>query len=248
VEKREVGKMVNNRKPFQGVKNIIHFNWPFYLVAGISSLVCLAMTSISWVFFLLAILILLITSISLFSSYWIYDHSNLYSLPWLDTDLLTNKKILNIHSGFNELDTVLPRKLDVTTLDFYNEKRHTEKSIQRARKRFPSPNSISIKTNHIPYPDSSVNAIILFLAAHEIRQSTERHEFFKELHRMLKPNGRIYITEHLRDLPNFLAYNIGFFHFHSKKTWLNCFEKTGFSVCCNTKTTPFISTFTLSKT
>ncbi len=37
--------------------------------------------------------------------------------------------------------------------------------------------------------------------------------FFNELNRVLKPNGQIVVTEHLRDLNNFLAYNIGFFHF-----------------------------------
>ena len=44
---------------------------------------------------------------------------------------------------------------------------------------------------------------------------TERTLFFKELHRILKREGELVIVEHLRDLPNFLAYTIGFFHYWS---------------------------------
>lgn len=240
--------MVVSRRPFQGVKNIISFNWPFFLAAGISSLVFFFLAPISLVFFILAIIIILVTSASLLCSYWIYDRSNLYSLPWLDSNRLIGKKIFNIHSGFNELEHVLPSEFDITTLDFYNEQLHTEKSIQRARKKYPNSRAISFPTNNIPAADGSIDLVILFLSAHEIRNVSERNIFFSELRRILKTEGQVCITEHLRDLPNFLAYNIGFFHFHSKQSWLNCFKESGFSVDHQIKTTPFISTFILSET
>jgi len=71
--------------------------------------------------------------------------------------------------------------------------------------------------------------------------------FFKEIKRILRPDGKIFVTEHLRDLPNFLAYSIGFFHFHSKKSWLRTFTDAELHVQKQIKQTPFITTFILQK-
>ena len=61
------------------------------------------------------------------------------------------------------------------------------------------------------------------------------------------PKGQVIVTEHLRDTANFIAYNIGFLHFHSKETWLQTFRNAGFKVFQEIKITPFISTFILTK-
>jgi hypothetical protein len=63
--------------------------------------------------------------------------------------------------------------------------------------------------------------------------------------RVLKLNGKIIVTEHLRDFPNFLAYTIGFFHFHSKKTWKKTFQEADLKVSEEIKITPFLTTFIL---
>lgn len=89
--------------------------------------------------------------------------------------------------------------------------------------------------------------VVAMLAAHEIRSAGERAKFFLELQRVTQPDGRIYVTEHLRDLPNMLAYNIGFFHFLSKKSWLDTFEAAHLQVEAVIPTTPFIITFILKK-
>lgn len=87
----------------------------------------------------------------------------------------------------------------------------------------------------------------MILSAHEIRNEIERIELFKELNRVIKLNGQIYVTEHLRDFPNFLAYNIGFFHFHTKSSWLKTFNDANLKIRQEIKLTPFISTFILYK-
>jgi hypothetical protein len=89
--------------------------------------------------------------------------------------------------------------------------------------------------------------VFAFLSAHEIRDEQERVVFFKELGRIVKASGRIIVTEHLRDIPNFLAYNIGFLHFHSKTSWLNTFKESGLRIEKEIKNTTFISTFILVK-
>lgn len=53
--------------------------------------------------------------------------------------------------------------------------------------------------------------------------------------------------EHLRNTPNFLAYNIGFFHFYSKAIWLKNFNTAKLKLVKEIKHTPFISIFVLEK-
>ena len=81
----------------------------------------------------------------------------------------------------------------------------------------PFPGTRSINTSNIPLPEDSADKIFVTLSAHEIATDDERIAFFTALKRSLKPAGQIVVTEHLRDLPNFLAYTIGFFHFLSLK-------------------------------
>jgi hypothetical protein len=51
------------------------------------------------------------------------------------------------------------------------------------------------------------------------------------------------MVEHLRDLPNFLAFSIGFTHFFSRSEWKNAFQRAGFASFEEAKFTPFMSVF-----
>ena len=99
------------RKPFQGVLNIIKFNWHFYVLAFL--LVALLFTFASFLpsnlnllIYFFAAAIVFGTLLSLLASFYIYDVSNLYTLTWLDDLALDdNALILNIsiaatHVGF----------------------------------------------------------------------------------------------------------------------------------------------------
>src|SRR5690606_22198176 len=99
----------------------------------------------------------------------------------------------------------------------------------------------------LPFPDSSFDYCLAIFSAHEIRNEDERKAFFSELSRISKSEGQIIVTEHLRDLNNFMAYTIGFFHFHSKSSWLKIFEASSLKVKQTIKSTPFITTFILEK-
>ncbi|MES2284876.1 MAG: methyltransferase domain-containing protein [Bacteroidota bacterium] len=243
------------RKPFQGVLNIIRFNWHFYFLA------------ISLLFFLVAIankinepyrsyliIIFIVVSatifISLAVSFYVYDLSGLYNLKWIGQQN-TKEVIVNINAGFDETSILLKEKFknaELIALDFYDPLKHTEISIKRAREAYPPfHNTKQVETTNLKLADNSADKIFVILSAHEIRNENERATFFKELKRILKPGGRIFITEHLRDSANFLAYNIGFFHFYSKSTWLKTFEAAELKIQNELKLTPFISTFILEK-
>ncbi len=246
------------RKPFQGVGNIIRFNWHFYLLSlFILAALFFAQNVTKGVFqslLLLAFVGALITTfVSLLVSYYVYDVSKLYELDWIkDLDLSGETlRIANINAGFDETSILLKDKFksaELLVFDFYDPTKHTEVSIKRARKAYPPyPNTQAIKTSHIPLQNNSIDAVFAILSAHEIRDEAERITFFQELQRILQANGTIAVTEHLRDTANLLAYNIGFFHFHSKATWLHTFEMAGLKVQKEIKITPFISTFILQK-
>ena len=135
---------------------------------------------------------------------------------------------------------------DLQVFDFYNPEVHTEISIKRARKAYPPfPETKSIKTNNLELMDNSVDVIFLIFSVHEIRDFNERLLFFKELKRILKPSGKMIVTEHLRDIPNFMAYTIGFFHFFSLENWLKIFAQSNFKIEKQIKTSPFVNNFVL---
>lgn len=243
------------RKPFEGVLNIIRFNWHFYVLSFSSILFILILAGYSNetykpYLFLFSFLIFLPIFVSLCVSYYVYDVSKLYSLTWID-DNKEKINILNINAGFDETSVLLKEKFSnskLDVLDFYDPTKHTEISIKRARKAYPPyPNTITVITNQLPFEDNLIDKIFVIFAVHEIRNDGERIVFFKELKRILKPTGQIIVVEHLRDVPNFLAYNIGFLHFYSKQIWLNTFHATDLLVTKEQKITTFISAFTLTK-
>jgi ubiquinone/menaquinone biosynthesis C-methylase UbiE len=245
------------RKPFQGIWNIIRFNWHFYLIStGFVLLILLLNNSLPepYRLFVIILFILIIgtTLTSLLVSFYVYDLSDLYTLNWLD--LITvdpHSKIINVNAGFDETSILLKDRYpdaEFQVFDFYDSSKHTEVSIKRARKAYPPfPNTRSVSTSGLPLQDNYTDKVFVILSAHEIRTESERDTFFNELKRVLKQTGNIVVTEHLRDLPNFLAYNIGFFHFIPKASWYRTFRRAGLSVHKEIKITPFISTFILGK-
>lgn len=241
----------------QGVYNIIRFNWHFFVIAmsGIIALLLLAkyLPPILQVLVIMVaggMLITIITSLAV--SYYVYDRSNLYTLNWLPAILSgPQAHIVNIHAGFDETSVLLAKKYpdaSLTVFDFYDPRLHTEVSIHRARKAYPPyPGTQTINTAHIPLEENTADHICLILAAHEIRNDEERAKFFTQLKWALRPGGAITVVEHLRDINNFMAYNIGAFHFLSHHTWHNTFTQAGLRIDNKFSLTPFIAVYILKK-
>lgn len=248
--------MEKMRKPFQGVWNIIRFNYQFYLLAVTVIVGAIFIGRffggalqllLEWVSVLSAAAIF----VSLLVSWYVYDLSELYSLSWLNGLEFPPGKMLNVHAGFDETSELLKDKFhlqDLRVFDFYDPEKHTEISIRRARKVYPPfPGTERVTTATLPGDDESFAVFFVILAAHEIRNEKERIAFFRELRRLLQNDGRIIVTEHLRDVPNFLAYTFGFLHFHAYKTWRRTFNAARLKISQEKKVTPFITTFILEK-
>lgn len=239
----------------KGAGNIVRFNWHFYAIAlvVIFSLALGAMIlppPINGLFWIIVFVAAFSTIISLLTSWYIYDLSGLYSFNWIGSKVdFSAKQVINVHAGFDEssesLQTIFSNA-ELHNLDFYDEKTHTEVSIERARKAYPPrEGTISVKTNKLPLGDNMSDYAFAVLAAHEIRDKEERIRFFHELSRCTKSSGNIFVVEHLRDWRNFLVYNAGSFHFLSRKTWSSTFQAAGLKLQQTVRINPFIVAFIL---
>jgi SAM-dependent methyltransferase len=242
------------RRPFQGVWTIIRFNWHLHAAAlaaiavllagaffltGIAALLC-ALSAVAAAFSVL---------LSLLATWHAYDASGLYQVSWLAPEMKSTLQAANVHAGFDETSVLLKSafpRINWHVFDFHDPAKHTEISIRRARRaQPPSSETMAIRTDQIPLADSSLDRVLLILAAHEIRDHQERVEFFRELKRVLAPCGRVIVTEHLRDLANIAAYSIGAWHFHSRDAWLATFHQAGFRVAGEFRNNLLITTFVL---
>jgi len=242
------------RRKFQGVLNILSFNRHFYVAGlGVLLLVFVSHFVVKWPPLLFGITVaafLYGLIMPLLVSAYVYDYSGYYELDWLketvhdysDADL-----IININAGFDETSFILKRRFphsDLKAFDFYNAERHKEPAIKRARKvSLVYPNTQQVESGALPLPDRAGDLIFLLSAVHEIRSHDEKILFLRECHRLCKPEGKVIMVEHLRDLPNFLAFSVGFTHFFSRTVWKNAFERAGFGSFQETKFTPFLSIF-----
>ncbi len=248
--------MEEKRRKFQGVLNILSFNRHFYVIGlGILAILFASRFFIDWpdvVFWLIIAAFLYGLIMPLIVSAYVYDFSGYYKFHWLKNLIMDEriKLIININAGFDETSFIIKKMFpqsDLKVFDFYNDEQHTEPAIKRARKvSLVYPNTQQIASNSIPLKDNTVDIIFLLSAVHEIRSHDEKVQFLKECYRLCKSDGKVIMVEHLRDLPNFLAFSVGFTHFFSRSVWKNAFERAGFSSFQETKFTPFMSIFNCS--
>jgi SAM-dependent methyltransferase len=247
--------LADMRGRYEGMWNVMRFNWPKYafgVAVVLAAAVAAVMTAGTWSIALTAFALLSVEGLMLplVASHMIYDRSDLYALSWLDDlDPAWDGTVLNINAGFDEISASMQRRFprcEIHVVDFYDAHKHTEPSIERARAVYPAfPGTRPVDATRLPFPDKAIDLALAFLSLHEIRDEDERIRALSEMHRTLKPTGRLMVTEHLRDVANFCAFNIGFFHFHSRAAWMRAFSRAGFSVRNVHRTTPFITTFQL---
>ena len=238
---------------------IFQYNWTFYAAAfllGGAGLVLLLTISLPlwlrvglWV----AIVAGLFWSVaSLAVSHYVYDSSGLYEFDWLN-DLLPHPPLVwvNIHAGLDETSALLAQRYPQAhgqTLDIYDPTQMTEPAIKRARVLTASAwPATPADFRALPVADQSCDVVFVIFSAHELRAEAARRLFLGELHRILQAQGKVILVEHLRDLPNFLAFGPGAWHFLSRSTWLRDARAVQFTVATELKLTPFVRAFCWQK-
>jgi SAM-dependent methyltransferase len=245
-----------------GVRQIVRFNWPFYVVAGAALLI--APPAIAHLPLPVAARVVLyaITGLaalwvvtSLIASWIIYDRSPLMRWDWLPRALgFTPGAWINIHSGLDESTPALRALFGAEhgrVFDMFDPVEMTEPSISRARpaeaRKASEGGPESVDFHRLPLANGTIEAALLLLSAHELRTDQARVALFTELRRVLGPGGRIVVAEHLRNAANVLAFGPGALHFHSRRTWTRCFSRTRFDIHAEFPITPFVRVFVLRR-
>jgi hypothetical protein len=236
------------RGRFQGLSNVLLFNWPYYALAGASTVVCsiaAVLVSTPWTiaFGVAAAGSFYYIAASLLASHIVYDRSDLYRLGWLSRLPTTPRSAANVNAGFDETTELLRSALPglcVDSYDFFSAEENTEPSIARARARYPAKSHLLADGLRGTY-----DTIFLLLSAHEMRSEESRVQLFRDLSQGRSSGGQIVLVEHLRNAANFLAYGPGFMHFHSDRTWRKSIQKSGAAVKLDFAITPFLRCYVI---
>jgi SAM-dependent methyltransferase len=247
------------RRPFQGMIQILQFNWPFYATAAVVCAVGAAGVALlplpGWLRGLGLAGVAgagYFSGGSLLASWWVYDHSPLGRWNWI-ADLLPDapRHWANIHAGLDESSLALRRLFPASTftvLDIYDPATMTEPAIVRARARMPAPvPALPATPGALPLADGTLDTVFLIFAAHEIRDPALRERFFGELRRVLAAGGQVLLVEHVRDLANFAVFGPGFWHFLPRAEWLRLAAGAGLRVAAARRITPFVRVWVFEK-
>jgi hypothetical protein len=247
------------RGAYEGVLNIVRFNWPFFAIALPVALLGVAGTLVAptRLWSLLCAGIALVagggTLISLGVSHLIYDRSDLYRFGWLARAVRDRpmREATFCQTGFDECSTILRQltpETEWTLLDHYNPAQMPEPSIQRARRHAPPSSDYRTATSGAwPLADASTDVVLGMLAVHELRVSEERTAWFAEARRAIRADGSVIVVEHVRDFANALVFGPGALHFHSVATWQREWTRAQLRARDAFRITPWVRVFVLER-
>jgi SAM-dependent methyltransferase len=243
------------RRPGQGVRNVVRFNWDFYAcgaVAAVLGSVGLlgwghwlpdAGRWLGWLGVGVGLYLLLA---SLLVSWWVYDAADLYRWQWLPAFLEhpAPLRALNIHLGFDETTRPLRQLFPACSwqsADLFNSLSQPEKSIVRARQLYPPDGAARPAAPHeLPYGPAEFAVVALLFAAHEVRKAQQRRQLLAEVCRVLQPGGQLVLVEHVRDMANTLAFGPGVLHFFGVREWERVAAEVGLQLYKTQRQTPFV--------
>jgi Methyltransferase domain len=257
------------RGRYQGVLQILHFNWRMYLAAAGG----LAAAALAWPLLPVAGRAALVAGFapavfwmvaSLAVSHYVYDRFPIYDLHWLERALTSApRRWINIHAGWDETSGVLKAIFPDAVgeaVDLYDPRVMTEASIRQAKQarearqlqqamlanRAAIP-SIPARYDALPFENGTVDAAFAIFAVHELRRREQRVKFFGEVRRVLTANGELVVMEHARDAWNFLAFGPGFLHFFARREWRDAALAAGLTVRTEFDLTQFVHAFVMRR-
>lgn len=245
------------RRPFQGVLQILQFNWHSYVATAAAAAVALLAARLlpGW---LRAGLLIGVTPAlfwlmsSLLVSWYVYDHFPLYDLKWIPRVLSrTPGRCLNIHCGLDETSGLFAATFpgaSFAVVDIFDARVMTEASIRLARRmKRGAIAATPARFDDLPFGSGTFDAAFCIFAAHELRRDCQRAALFLEFARVLNRDGELVLMEHSRDAWNLLAFGPGFLHFFSQRAWRKTAAEAGFRVQTELSMTPFVRAYVLRR-
>ena len=141
------------------------------------------------------------------------------------------------------IQSVVPQSRS-ETFDLFDGSITTEPAIARARQHGLVA-ATQAAPDALPVDDDSTDLVVVTLAAHEIRDPQRRESLFREISRIVAPDGRVVVVEHLRNLSAVLAFGPGLFHFYPRREWIGLADAAELSLVAEFDITPFVHVFVL---
>jgi len=243
------------RGQFDGVLQIVRYNWTLYIVAVFVSALVVGLVlvihppaALAALLILGAVAAVFWLALSLAVSHYVYDRSDLYRWKWIRERVARSPRhVVNIHAGLDETSLALQKMYpaaEVTILDIYDPAEMPEPSIARARREARSTlASVRADFRQLPLRNGSADFVTVIFVAHELRRAASKEVFFREAARVLQPGGRLLLVEHLRNGWNLAAFGPGAFHFFPRREWLRVAGATGFQLGGEISRTVFVRAF-----
>lgn len=231
---------------------IFVYNWPVYAATWLGALVAVVAASSTprptWVMSL-AVVAVGWSVLSLVVSDYVYDRSELASGAWIGRLLPPRVETwATVDAGLDaevDLDRGVPGRC-VGRLDVFDGDTVRAPSVVRARAHTARKHAAApCSATALALGDATCDVVFVVFTAHEVRGASARAAFLRETRRALRPGGRVVLVEHLRDLPNFVAFGPGFLHFVARSEWLALAERAGLRVAGEIRVTPWVMALAL---
>jgi SAM-dependent methyltransferase len=231
--------------------DVIGFNAAPFLLGPVGGLVAMAvaLTSLPLVVRVIAVLAgvlaILWTFAAVATTWWVFGARAERRWAWVEATAGRPRRWLNLTTGFDDSTATLRRRLDADgrAVDVFDPTIDHEPALRRARRRYPV-GSVSVAPSALEAAIETgvFDTVFLLMAAHETH-GAQRQALFRVAARTLRPEGRLVLVEHLRDIANLVAFGPGAMHFATRADWLAVAAESRLTLVEETRLTPFVAGF-----
>ena len=238
--------------------DVVWFNYPTYLLAvavtGIAGLAATVLPLPALVRMVLgagASLSAWWLAASTAATVWVFELSGVTRWRWVAGCFKEPPASwLNITTGFDDTTYVLRQRfpgIEGRSIDVFNPAAKHDGPLRRARRRWPPTGPQVSPGADLPVDVDSQDAVFLLMAAHEVRDRGLRRHLLGEAQRVLAPQGRLVLAEHLRGMANAIAFGPGVMHFYDRETWLADAGAARLRLVGERALTPFATAFVFER-